>query len=58
MSCAAIAAGASGLMIEMHYNPAEALVDGPQAITPEELKEVIGTCQRIHQLVASRRTEN
>ena len=58
MSCAAIAAGASGLMIEMHYNPAEALVDGPQAITPEELKEVIGACQRIHQLVASRRAEN
>ncbi|UCC90238.1 MAG: 3-deoxy-7-phosphoheptulonate synthase, partial [Dehalococcoidia bacterium] len=27
MSCAAIAAGASGLMIEVHYNPAEALVD-------------------------------
>jgi len=58
MSCAAMAAGANGLMIEMHYNPAEALVDGPQAITPEELKEVIGACQRIHQLVAPRRIEN
>jgi len=58
MSCAAIAAGASGLMIEMHYNPAEALVDGPQAITPQELKEVIVACQRIHQLVASRKIGN
>jgi 3-deoxy-7-phosphoheptulonate synthase len=27
MSCAAIAAGACGLMIEIHHNPAEALVD-------------------------------
>jgi len=58
MSCAAIAAGASGLMIEMHYNPVEALVDGPQAITPEELKEVIDACRRIHRLVSSRRNEN
>jgi len=57
MSCAAIAAGASGLMIEMHYNPAEALVDGPQAITPEELKDVIDACRRIHQLVVSGRNE-
>ena len=57
MSCAAIAAGASGLMIEMHYNPAEALVDGPQAITPEELKDVVDACQRIHQLVVSERNE-
>jgi 3-deoxy-D-arabino-heptulosonate 7-phosphate (DAHP) synthase len=44
-------------MIEMHYNPAEALVDGPQAITPEELKDVIDACRRIHQLVVSGRNE-
>ncbi len=47
MSCAAIAAGASGLMIEVHYNPAEALVDGQQMITPDELKDLIDACQRI-----------
>ena len=58
MSCAAIAAGASGLMIEAHYNPAEALVDGPQSITPDELKKVIGTCRKIHQLVAPGRNKN
>ncbi len=51
MSCAAIAAGASGLMIEVHYNPAEALVDGQQTITPDELKDIIDTCQRINKLV-------
>ncbi len=48
MSCAAIAAGASGLMIEVHHNPAEALVDGQQMITPDELKEVIDACHRVH----------
>ena len=53
MSCAAIAAGASGLMIEVHYNPAEALVDGQQMITPDELGGLISTCQRIHKLIAS-----
>ncbi len=52
MSCAAIAAGASGLMIEVHYNPQEALVDGSQTITPNELKDIIVTCQRIRKLIA------
>jgi 3-deoxy-7-phosphoheptulonate synthase len=49
MSCAAIAAGASGLMIETHYSPAEALVDGQQMVTPEELKDIIAACKKIHQ---------
>jgi 3-deoxy-7-phosphoheptulonate synthase len=48
MSCAAMAAGASGLTIEVHYNPAEAWVDAAQAITGDELKEIIDTCNRIH----------
>jgi len=33
---AAIAAGADGLMIEVHNDPAHALCDGPQSITPEQ----------------------
>jgi len=53
MSCAAIAAGTSGLMIETHYNPAEAVVDSQQMITPDELKDVIDACQRIRRLVVS-----
>jgi 3-deoxy-D-arabino-heptulosonate 7-phosphate (DAHP) synthase len=40
-------------MIETHYDPAEALVDGQQMITPEELKEVIDACRRVHRLVIS-----
>jgi 3-deoxy-7-phosphoheptulonate synthase len=57
MSCAAIAAGASGLMIEVHYNPAEALVDAQQAITPEELKEIISACRQVYKVIRSRRDE-
>ena len=52
MSCAAIAAGASGLMVETHYNPSEAVVDAQQTITPDELKEVIDACQKIHRVLA------
>ncbi len=34
LSMAAIAAGADGLMIEVHNNPSQALCDGPQSLTP------------------------
>ncbi|MDD4775959.1 MAG: 3-deoxy-7-phosphoheptulonate synthase [Syntrophomonas sp.] len=42
MSMAAIAAGADGLILEMHPEPAKALSDGPQSLTPEELEQVMG----------------
>ena len=58
LSCAGIAAGACGLMIEVHHNPVEALVDGQQMITPDELKDVINTCQRVHKAVGPRRNDN
>ena len=38
MARASIAAGADGLMIEVHPNPAEALSDGQQSLTPENFK--------------------
>lgn len=41
MSNAAIAAGADGLMIEVHINPETALCDGPQSLTPEAYGRVI-----------------
>jgi len=34
MSLAARAAGADGLMVEVHCNPAEALCDGDQSLSP------------------------
>ena len=40
MSLAAAAAGADGLMIEVHNNPSKALCDGPQSLTPEQFAEV------------------
>ncbi len=41
MSMAAIAAGADGLMIEVHNDPAKALCDGPQSLTPESFKDLM-----------------
>lgn len=41
MSMAAIAAGADGLMIEVHNDPARALCDGPQSLTPESFRDLM-----------------
>ena len=38
VALAAVAAGADGLLIEIHPRPDEALCDGPQALIPDELK--------------------
>ncbi len=35
LSCAAVAAGADGLIIEVHNDPSRALCDGPQSLRPE-----------------------
>ncbi|MBR6747548.1 MAG: 3-deoxy-7-phosphoheptulonate synthase [Clostridia bacterium] len=47
MSRAAAAAGADGLIIEVHNNPSAALCDGPQSLTPDAYKEVAGDVGRI-----------
>ncbi|HEY9702587.1 MAG TPA: N-acetylneuraminate synthase family protein, partial [Allocoleopsis sp.] len=41
MSLAAIAAGTDALMIEVHPNPAKALSDGPQSLTPEKFDQLM-----------------
>lgn len=41
MSLASVGAGADGLMIEVHNDPKHALCDGPQAILPEEFRDIV-----------------
>jgi 3-deoxy-7-phosphoheptulonate synthase len=41
MSLAAVAAGADGLMIEVHPCPAEAFSDGEQSLTPDAFAELM-----------------
>ncbi len=51
MSRASIAAGADGLIIEMHPDPEHALTDGAQSVTPESLTELMASLGRIAEAV-------
>ena len=51
LSRAAIAAGADGLLVEMHPNPCEAWCDADQAITPEELKSLMKDLTAIEKIL-------
>ena len=54
MAKAAIAAGADGLIIEVHPHPDEALSDGPQSLTPEMFKTLMGELKLVAQAVGRR----
>lgn len=49
MAFAAAAAGADGLMIEVHNNPAKALCDGAQSLTPAQFDEVMRGVMRVRE---------
>lgn len=51
LSKAALAAGADGLLIEMHPNPCEAWCDADQALTPGELKKLMEELRPIAQAI-------
>jgi 3-deoxy-7-phosphoheptulonate synthase len=47
MAIAAIAAGADGLIIEVHPNPEKALSDGEQSLTPAAFRELMAACRKV-----------
>jgi 3-deoxy-7-phosphoheptulonate synthase len=51
MSRAGIAAGADGLILEVHHDPNSALCDGRQSITPEQLQSVVHETRIMNQLL-------
>lgn len=51
MAMAAIAAGTDALMIEVHPNPAKALSDGPQSLTPDAFDQLMSELAVIGQAV-------
>ena len=51
MSMAAAAAGADGLIIEVHNDPKNALCDGPQSLTPEQFAELTKKVNRIREAI-------
>ena len=52
MALAATAAGADGLMIEVHNDPPHALSDGAQSVTPEEFEAIAKEIFEIGKVVA------
>lgn len=57
MAKAAIAAGADGLIMEVHYSPEEALCDGHQSINPEEFSALMADLDRIAPAVGRKLTK-
>ncbi len=53
MAVAAAAAGADGLIIEVHNDPQHALCDGAQSLTPEEFVEVAHRVRTVREAVFS-----
>ena len=52
MAASAVAAGADGLMVEVHNNPACALCDGAQSLTPQQFDELNRKINRIREVIA------
>ena len=50
-SKAGIAAGADGLIIEVHSNPEDALSDGAQSLLPEKFEELMGELRKVAEAV-------
>ncbi len=51
MARAAIAAGADGLLIEVHPHPERALSDGAQSLNPEQFSELMNQCRAIAEVI-------
>ncbi len=47
LSRASLAVGADGLMVEVHHDPAKALSDGPQSITPDMFEQLMNDMRKI-----------
>ncbi len=51
VSRAAVAAGADGLILEVHPRPETALVDGQQSITPAAFARLVESCRNVAQAI-------
>jgi 3-deoxy-7-phosphoheptulonate synthase len=54
MARAAIAAGADGLMVEVHPSPSEALSDGQQSLTPENFRQLVAGVSGLSRAIGRR----
>ena len=54
LAMAAVAAGADGLIIEVHNDPKHALCDGQQSLTPPQFGQMMGKVQKVVDLMGKR----
>ena len=47
MALAAVAAGADGLEVEVHYDPQHAWSDGAQCLTPDSFAQAMAKCRQV-----------
>ncbi len=52
LACAAVAAGADGLIIEVHNDPEHALCDGPQSLLPETFAKLVKKIEKVRAAIA------
>ena len=57
MARAAVAAGAAGIMVEVHPDPDRALSDGYQSLYPEQFNELARECRAISELLAAQQAQ-
>jgi 3-deoxy-7-phosphoheptulonate synthase len=53
MSRAAVAAGADGLMIEVHPHPADAFSDGEQSLTPDMFAQLMNEVKAVERAITA-----
>ena len=51
MARASVAAGADGLIVEVHPRPEAALSDGFQALTPSAFRQMMADCRKMAELL-------
>lgn len=54
MARASVAAGADGLMIEVHNDPEKAMCDGPQSLKPKKFDHVINQIREIAKVIGKK----
>jgi len=58
MARAAVAAGADGLIVEVHPDPEIALSDGFQALTPAAFRQMMAECRKVAEALGRRLHQN
>jgi 3-deoxy-7-phosphoheptulonate synthase len=57
MSLAAVAAGADGMLVEVHYKPEEALCDADQALTPDKFSSIMSRLRPLQTFIDTNQPE-